>query len=60
MPPVIFLFTVPVDFKIVQCLSNLRKGSVALSNVRVKGPGLGRAGTESRLVPHPPEGLNGG
>ena len=37
MTPVINFVT--VDFKVVQChLSNLRKGRVALSNLRVKGP----------------------
>ena len=37
--PLSLFFTVPVDFEIVQCRpSNLRKGSVALSNFRVKGP----------------------
>ena len=40
MSPVTIIFPkFPVDFKIVQCrLSNLRKGSNALSNLRVKAP----------------------
>ena len=37
--PCRYFFTVSVNFKIMQCrMSNLRKGSVALSNLRVKGP----------------------
>ena len=37
--PCRYFLNVPVDFKIVQCrLSNLRKGRVALSNLRVKAP----------------------
>ena len=40
---VVNFFNFPVDFKVVQCrLSNLRKGHVALSNLRVKGPYLVR------------------
>ena len=39
MSPAVNFVNVPVDFKVVQCrLSNLRKGCVVLSNLRVKGP----------------------
>ena len=39
MSPVISFLNVPLDLKVVQCcLFNLRKCSVALSNLRVKGP----------------------
>ena len=39
MSPVVNFLNVRVEFKVVEChLSNLRKGCVALSNLRVEGP----------------------
>ena len=37
--PCHYFLNIPVDFKVSQCrMSILRNGSVALSNLRVKGP----------------------
>ena len=48
-----YFSNLPVDFKIVQCrLSNLRKSHVALSILRVKGPGLGALPSYSQILAH--------